>query len=73
MASGEHESDKQRFRLFLPALSSLRVGIHTVCAMFVWEHSTLGQLSRELTVRMKEKRICLSQIFLPDPSVIPII
>ncbi len=31
--------------VFLPDLTSLRMGIHTVCALLVWERSTLGQLS----------------------------
>ncbi len=34
----------------LPVLVSSRVGIHTFCALFVWERSTLSQLSRGLTV-----------------------
>ncbi len=38
--------------VFLPALASLQVGIHTVCVLFVWERSMLGQLSRELTVHI---------------------
>ncbi len=33
----------------LPARVSSRVVTHTICALLVWERSTLGQLSRELS------------------------
>ncbi len=53
MASGKHESDKQRFRLCVPPCPRFVTGgdTHTFCALFVWVRSTLGQLSRE-TVRI---------------------
>ncbi len=41
MATGKHESWCVSGSSFLPALASLRVGIHTVCALLVWERSTL--------------------------------
>ncbi len=34
-----------------PCPHFIREGIHTVCALLVWERSTHGQLSRELTAR----------------------
>ncbi len=38
--------------VFLLPAFLLGVGIHTVCVLLVWERSTLGQLSRELIVRI---------------------
>ncbi len=34
--------------VFLPARTTLRVGIHTVCVLSAWERSTRSRLSREL-------------------------
>ncbi len=44
--------------VFLPALVTSRVGIHTAFVLFAWGRSTLSQLSRELTVRIASASRC---------------
>ncbi len=53
MATGKHLISSVAGCVFLPALASLRVGIHTVCALLFWERSTplWGGRSRQCSPR----------------------